>query len=200
MFTGIVKSKAKFVSLEKGKLLLESEMFGGQALFEQGCSIAVSGVCLSLREQQAEKKLASFDLLAETVAKTNFKNLSEGSCLNLEPALQVGGGLDGHFVSGHVDGTSEVISLREIDRTSREVWFSLPESLSTYICKKGSVTINGVSLTVGEVEEGRFSVYLIPLTWTETNLGDLVAGDEVNIEVDLIARYVARILENRSLA
>jgi len=193
VFTGIIKYQGKLVSLELGKLKVESELFSTDSALELGCSIAVSGACLSLTDWSTESRTGSFDLLEETQNKTAFRALTPGSSLNLETSLLVGDGLDGHFVTGHVDAVSEVKSVEQLDKNSREIWCELPKSLASLVAPKGSITINGVSLTVGQVLEDRFSVYLIPLTWEGTNLGELEPGSLVNLEADILARYVERI-------
>jgi len=137
---------------------------------------------------------ADFDVAAETVSRTTLAGVRAGTKVNLERALRVGDGLDGHLVQGHVDGTGE---LRRIDRGPDQwtVEFSVPAGLSDEMVQKGSVAVSGVSLTIAAVEVGRFSVALIPTTWTETIFSDMSVGSKVNIETDVIGKYVRRYLK-----
>jgi riboflavin synthase len=158
-----------------------------------GDSVCVDGVCLTV----AALGSASFqaDVSAETLNVTTLGLKQPGSRVNLEPALRVGDGLGGHWVSGHVDGIAEVISTTT-DARSRRFVFSAPASLARYIARKGSVTLDGVSLTVNEVDGVKFGVNLIPHTLEASTLGSLVPGGHVNLEIDLLARYVERLSEN----
>jgi riboflavin synthase len=155
-----------------------------------GDSICVDGVCLTV----AELGEASFhaDVSAETLHVTTLGAKLAGAKVNLEPALRAGDSLGGHWVSGHVDGVAEVL-VCEGDARSLRVQFAAPAPLARYIARKGSVTLDGVSLTVNEVDGVRFSVNLIPHTLEVTTLGALVAGARVNLEIDLLARYVERL-------
>ena len=194
MFTGIIQNTGEVLKLEAGKLAIRSELF--DEAFPIGSSIAVSGACLTVVEQ--ESGVAHFELAKETLDKTSFSELKSGSKLNLEPALKMGDALDGHLVTGHVDCVSQLLVKTKIDENTTKLGFSLPENISSLVAPKGSITINGISLTVGEVEAGKFFVYIIPLTLEKTNLGLVGIGDSVNLEADLIARYTARILSERS--
>jgi riboflavin synthase len=155
-----------------------------------GDSICVDGVCLTV----AELGEASFhaDVSAETLHVTTLGTKQAGSRVNLEPALRAGDSLGGHWVSGHVDGIAEVLVCAG-DARSLRVQFAAPAPLARYIARKGSVTLDGVSLTVNEVDGVKFSVNLIPHTLEVTTLGALVAGARVNLEIDLLARYVERL-------
>jgi riboflavin synthase len=155
-----------------------------------GDSICVDGVCLTVAELGA----ASFhaDVSAETLRVTTLGGKQAGARVNLEPALRAGDSLGGHWVSGHVDGVAEVLVCAG-DARSLRVQFAAPASLARYIARKGSVTLDGVSLTVNEVDGVKFSVNLIPHTLEVTTLGTLVAGARVNLEIDLLARYVERL-------
>ena len=137
-----------------------------------------------------------FDLLAESLDRTNLGHLKPGHPVNLERALRVDGRLGGHFVQGHVDGTAQVVALEEKGPDLR-IDIALPEEFARYVVYKGSIAINGVSLTVAAVNPSHFSVWVIPHTLENTNLGDLEAGDLVNLEFDILAKYVERLLETR---
>jgi riboflavin synthase len=156
-----------------------------------GDSIAVAGVCLTATRFDAGCFFV--DVSNETLSKTTLGRLQVGSQVNLERALLAGGALGGHYVTGHVDGVGKVIDLRADGRSWR-LSFSAPDHLMRYVAQKGSVTIEGTSLTVNEVSDAFFGVNLVPHTWEVTTLGALRVGDEVNIEIDIIARYVERLL------
>jgi riboflavin synthase len=158
-----------------------------------GDSVCVDGVCLTV----AALDSASFqaDVSAETLNVTTLGLKQPGARVNLEPALRVGDGLGGHWVSGHVDGIADVMSTAT-DARSRRIVFSAPASLARYIARKGSVTLDGVSLTVNEVDGTKFGVNLIPHTLEASTLGSLEPGGRVNLEIDLLARYVERLSGN----
>ena len=155
-----------------------------------GDSICVDGVCLTVADTGA----ASFqaDVSGETLRVTTLGAKAEGARVNLEPALRAGDSLGGHWVSGHVDGIAEVLATSS-DARSLRVDFAAPKTLARYIARKGSVTLDGVSLTVNDVDGPRFSVNLIPHTLEVTTLGSLAVGVRVNLEIDLLARYVERL-------
>jgi len=156
-----------------------------------GESVAVSGACLTAC--RIEGAAVGFDLAAQTVSRTTLGEVAVGAKVNLERALRLGEGLDGHLVQGHVDGVGEV---RRIDRSADQwaVDFAAPGSLTDEMVEKGSVAVCGVSLTLTAVGDGLFSVALIPTTWKATTLGDMSAGSKVNIETDVIGKYVRRYL------
>ncbi len=156
-----------------------------------GDSIAVSGVCLTVTQIGGAK--FTTDLSRETLALTTLEGARSGSRVNLEAALKAGEPIGGHLVSGHVDGIGRVIS-RHADARSEYFEIEVPRELTRYIARKGSICIDGVSLTVNEVTGNAFVVNLIPHTLSVTTLGDLAAGAPVNVEVDLLARYVERLL------
>lgn len=161
-----------------------------------GDSVSVNGVCLTattVRDQGF-----SCDLSVETLSATTAGHWRQGDRLNLETALTPAKPLGGHLVSGHVDGVGRLVALRDEGRSWR-LSFEVPLPLARYVARKGSITIDGVSLTVNEVEGLTFGVNIIPQTWTHTTLGDRQVGDPVNLEVDLIARYVERLLAAREL-
>ncbi len=193
MFTGLVEDVGTVVAVRpKGNgrvLTLQTAI--PLAEVDLGASIAVNGVCLT-----AEGFVGNtFTVTAgkETLSVTTVGGLKKGGRVNLERALRVGDRLGGHLVQGHVDGVGQVRSVTR-DRESLIAWVDAPKSLRRYIATKGSVTVDGVSLTVNELDAGAFRVNLIPHTVAMTTLGDRVAGDPVNLEVDLLARYVERLL------
>lgn len=195
MFTGIIEKKAKLISRKvmgkAGKLTVE--ISGDYAGFENlvvGESIAVNGCCLSLEKSSGDGKTLEFHTLAETLKKTNLGELGKGSSLNLERALTLNSRLGGHFVSGHIDGVSEVLSLKKTG-DDYELKIAMKAELLPYMVPKGSIAINGVSLTLVEVNDSFFTVHLIPLTLNDTNIGSFKGGEEVNLETDIIGKYVA---------
>jgi riboflavin synthase len=155
-----------------------------------GDSICVDGVCLTVAAVGGDSFIA--DVSGETLRITTLGNKLPGARVNLEPALRAGDGLGGHWVSGHVDGPAEVVSVTE-DARSLQVELEAPPALSRYIARKGSVTLDGVSLTVNAVDGHRFSINLIPHTLEVTTLGTLTRGSRLNLEIDLLARYVERL-------
>jgi riboflavin synthase len=158
---------------------------------EPGGSVAVNGVCLTAITASPERFTA--DVSAETLAVTTFGRLVPGTRVNLEPPLRAGDPLDGHIVTGHVDGVAEVVGVEPAGRSQRLV-IEVPERLSRYLAAKGSVAVDGVSLTVNAVRGRRFEVNIIPHTQTATIIGEYGQGSAVNIEVDMIARYLARLV------
>jgi riboflavin synthase len=162
-----------------------------------GDSVCVQGVCLTVTRLQGSVFFA--DVSRETLSKTTLGKLSMGSSVNLEPSLRAGDPLGGHMVSGHVDAVG---SLRRIDQDARS-WrleFELPAPLTRFVAAKGSISLNGVSLTVNHVDGLRFDVNIIPHTHTVTTLGELRMGDEVNVEIDVVARYLDRLMQPVGLA
>jgi len=160
-----------------------------------GDSIAVNGVCLTAERFERSCFVVTAGL--ETMNKTSLGAVSAGSGVHLERALRVGDRLGGHFVQGHVDGLGRVNSIEEA-KESWIIWVEIPEELSRYVAPKGSICIDGVSLTVNEIRERRFRVNIVPHTIEVTNMGRLGVGDSVNIEVDILAKYVERMLTGSS--
>ena len=193
MFTGIIASIGTIVRLEprSGDTRLHVDASGlDLSDVRVGDSICVSGVCLTAIAIEGAKFAA--DVSTETLSCTTLGMLQSGQCVNLEKSLRLADRLGGHLVSGHVDGVGRVLSVTPDARSQR--WtFELPPSLARYVGAKGSICIDGVSLTVNEVDANRFGVNLIPHTVAVTTFRDKHAGDAVNIEVDLIARYVERL-------
>ncbi len=193
MFTGIVAATGVLKSLEsfEGDLRIRFDVPGElMAEARVGDSCAVSGVCLTMLEPDASG--FSADVSTETLDKTSLGNRQPGDRVNLELAMKASDRFGGHLVSGHVDGMAVLVSRHEDARSERFV-FAAPKPLARYIAPKGSVCLDGVSLTVNEVEENRFSICIIPHTLDVTTFGDMKVGDKVNLEVDLIARYLDRL-------
>ncbi len=194
MFTGLVQAVGRVMALTRtaggARLAVDA---GGLDLAgaRPGDSISVSGVCLTAVAVDAGGFQA--DLSAETLARTTLGGLRPGARVNLEPALRLSDRLGGHLVSGHVDGLGRVVSARQADG-GRRLRLAAPAALARYIAEKGSITVDGVSLTVNAVAGAEFDLTLIPETVARTTLGGLRAGDRVNLEVDLLARYLERLL------
>lgn len=194
MFTGIVQAVGTVVgadAFDSGDRRLRIDTRGiALAALEVGASLCVSGVCLTIVE--SAKGVVAMDVSARTLADTVLGAWTVGQNVNLEPALAAGDALGGHFVMGHVDGAAEVVQLRE-DGRSVELVLSAPRELNRFIAPKGSVALDGVSLTVNDVSTDSFSVNLVPHTLSETTLSDCRAGSRLNLEIDIIARYVAQL-------
>jgi riboflavin synthase len=194
VFTGIVQDMGRIESREaRGgdvRLVIGCERLA-LARARPGDSICVQGCCLTAVAIEGQR--FTTDVSRETLALTTLGALAVGTRINLEPALRVGDELGGHLVSGHVDGVARLIALSE-DGRSRRLVFEPPAALMRYIARKGSVTLDGVSLTVNEVAASSFGVNIIPHTQTVTTLGTLTPASSVNIEVDLFARYVERLM------
>jgi len=197
MFTGLVEESGEVIGLEAqqggGRLRLRAPKLGPAARL--GDSIAVNGCCLTVSERTED--LLVFDLLAETLRLTNLGTLQRGELVNLEPALAAGGRLGGHFVQGHIDGTAQVLAF-EPHGNDHRLEISLPPGFAQYVVYKGSIAVNGISLTVAEVKPESFVLWIIPHTLAMTNLGGCVAGSVVNLEFDLLAKYLERLLAVRS--
>lgn len=196
MFTGIITDTGRVLALEqRGDLHARIATHYDISTIELGASIACDGVCLTVvGTGTAPEGWFDVEISAETVSKTNIgrNGWHAGRPINLERALKVGDELGGHIVSGHVDGVAEVISITPEGESIR-VRFRAPDALAGFIAQKGSVALNGTSLTVNEVEGAEFGVNLIPHTRKVTTWGRVAAGDVVNLEVDTLARYVARL-------
>jgi len=198
MFTGLVEEIGLCEDLQRSagsaRLLIKAP--GISLGVKIGDSISVNGCCLtaiSIREG-----VMAFDLLDETLQRTNLKDLISGRKINLERSLLADGRLGGHFVQGHVDATIPVVAILQQGSDLR-IDFKVPPEFAAYVAYKGSVAINGVSLTIAEVTADSFAVWIIPHTATHTNLGDLRVGDLVNLECDMLAKYAARIMQMRGL-
>jgi riboflavin synthase len=193
MFTGLITDlgRVRRIDAAAGGARLVIETAYDMAAVEIGASIACSGACLTVVEKGPDG--FAVDVSAETLAHTTIGGWKPGDRVNLEQALRVGDALGGHLVSGHVDAVTAVLARRP-DGESQRFQFQIPEGYERLIAPKGSVCLDGVSLTVNEVESGRFGVNIIPHTAEKTTFGALGPGARVNLEVDLIARYVARLL------
>jgi len=194
VFTGIVQDLGRVQTVEQRsgdtRLTIEVQQLPLDRM-QVGDSICVQGCCITA--VALHKNSFQADLSRETLALTTLGELSVGTRVNLEPALRAGDPLGGHLVSGHIDGIARVVS-RASDARSLRLSFEVPGGLARYIARKGSVTIDGVSLTVNEVEGARFGVNLIPHTQDMTTLGSLGVGARANLEVDQIARYIERLM------
>jgi riboflavin synthase len=178
VFTGIVREVGRVASFDGSRLVVDAKTTGAA-----GDSIAIDGVCLTA---VAHAPLA-FDVVAETLDRTTLGTLHTGDAVNIEPALRAGDPLGGHMVQGHVDGVGRVRSSGEL------VWFDAPPGVLRYCVEKGSIAVNGVSLTVAALDASGFAVALVPHTRAATTLGGLEPGDAVNLEADVVAKYVERL-------
>ncbi len=193
MFTGIVTDLGEVTSVEKrGDTRFSISTSYDIKSIAIGASIACTGCCLTVVEKTKGAFLV--EASAETLSKTTLKNWKVGTRINLERAVRVGDELGGHIVSGHVDGLGEILSIKP-DGDSKRFRFKVPNDIARFIAQKGSVTLDGTSLTVNEVEGNTFGVNIIPHTQAVTTWGHARVGDAVNIEIDMLARYVARLAE-----
>lgn len=194
MFTGIITDVGEVVSRDGGRMALRTH-YDPQTI-ALGASIACDGCCLTVTSLAPAAMGCTFtvDVSNETLSRTTLKNWAAGRKINLERSLKAGDELGGHIVSGHVDGVARLFEI-SADGESRRLCFEAPDFLARFIAEKGSVALDGTSLTVNHVAGRRFSVNLIPHTLTVTTWGSKRAGDEVNLEIDPLARYVARLME-----
>lgn len=192
MFSGLIKQLGVLIRQPDSTLTIDAGSLASSCRL--GDSVAVSGVCLTVVDISPPR--LTMDVLRETLERTNLGLLRPGDIVNLEPALKVGGELGGHFVTGHVDGEGELISISRRDRD----WIfriELPSGLEKYMVEKGSITIEGISLTIVEVAGKIVSVHIIPHTFSNTNLKEKRKGSQLNIESDLLGKYVVNYLEKR---
>jgi riboflavin synthase len=196
MFTGIVTDIGEVVSRNDGRFSIRTHVPAEK--LEVGGSMACDGCCLTMTSVRADAggSIFSVDVSNETRGKTTLGSWEPGRKVNLEQALRLGQELGGHLVTGHVDGVAQIVDI-VADGESRRFSFEVPDHLASYIAPKGSVALDGVSLTVNEVSDNRFGVNLIPHTLTVTTWGAKTPGQSINLEVDLFARYIARLLEFR---
>lgn len=199
MFTGLIETTGVFVGIawqgKAGKFSIDPAKHWSD--LTNGESIAVNGTCLTL--EQVRNGILTFHVMRETFSKTNLGDLKSGDSVNLERALCAGGRLGGHLVSGHVDATADVVSFGR-KGSDLELRIALPPELKNFIVLKGSICINGVSLTVSDLTDEDFAVSLIPTTERETNLKFLSPGCKVNLEADMIAKYVCARLDAMGLS
>lgn len=194
MFTGIIEAVGQVQSLQpKGDDIRLTVSVGKLDMkdVKLGDSIATNGVCLTVVD--FSDTYFSVDVSPETIKRSGFADYDVGGKVNLEKAMQANARLGGHIVSGHVDGVGEVLSIQPIDRWL-EIWIKAPDNLAKYLAEKGSITVDGVSLTVNEVDGAKFMLTLIPHTLQETIIGTYKVGSKINLEVDLIARYLERLM------
>ncbi|MGF1500658.1 MAG: riboflavin synthase [Paracoccaceae bacterium] len=200
MFTGLVREVGRIRAVREGSATGDTrfEILSARPAreIEIGASIAVSGVCLTAVEVGSAGTGSWFAVEAsgETLSATTAGDWRPETPVNLEPALRVGDELGGHIVAGHVDGVAEVTDVRP-EGGSHRLTIRVPDGLARYVAPKGSVALDGISLTVNEVSDARFGVNIIPHTWTQTTLAGIRPGSRLNLEVDLLARYVARLAE-----
>jgi riboflavin synthase len=195
MFTGIILSIGEIAAIEDQgdrKFFIASDLEVGK--ISMGASIACNGICLTVVSKSGN--LFAVQASRETLDVSTAKDWQVGTKLNLEPALRVGYELGGHLVLGHVDGMARVTDIQK-DGESLRFAFDIPESFARFVAAKGSIAIDGVSLTVNEVEKASFHVNIIPYTQSHTCFGHYKVGDNVNFEIDVTARYLARMLEGR---
>lgn len=193
MFTGIVKELGRIAALDGGaagvRVVVEAP--GTAPGIGLGDSVAVNGCCLTAVEIGATT--IAFDAVPETLSRTSLSRLAPGVTVNLEPALRAGDPMGGHVVQGHVDGVGSVRSVTP-EGAGRRIWFDTPESVLRYCVEKGSIAIEGVSLTIAALDEAGVAVALIPHTLAATTIGALAPGDPVNLEADVLAKYVERLV------
>jgi riboflavin synthase len=193
MFTGLVREVGRVASVAGGAdgVRIDVEAPETAAGAQIGDSVLINGVCLTV-VSVADGRFA-FDAVPETLARSSLGRLEAGSRVNLEPALRAGEPLGGHYVQGHVDGVGTVRSV-EAEGDGKRIWFDAPPELLRYVVEKGSIAIEGTSLTIADLDDEGFAVALIPHTLAETTLGALAPGDPVNLEADVLAKYVERLL------
>jgi riboflavin synthase len=193
MFTGLIEEVGIVIAVGAGKSGNQLKIAAPRIArkMRRGDSLAVNGCCLTLSSHRGDELI--FDLLEETIARTNLKNLQQKGPVNLERALAASQRFGGHFVQGHIDCVSPIIAYRK-SGTDFRVEIELPEAFAHYVARKGSIAVNGISLTVAEILPKSFVVWIIPYTKTHSNLDRIQAGDLMNLEFDILAKYVERLL------
>ena len=194
MFSGIIENKGFVLRFEKQKdfrLVLDTNLKYKD--IKKGSSVCCNGICLTVISKKKKKKYTqlSFDVSQEPINCSNFNVIKKGDEINIEKSLRVGDEISGHFVFGHVDDTSKLISIKKVG-DSHEIKLEISKKIKKYIAKKGSVSLNGISLTVNQVKNNFIVLNIIPFTWLNTNLKGLKIGDRINLEVDMLARYVTQ--------
>ena len=190
MFTGIVENKSVILRHDKGLLSISNPWPSSEV--QLGQSISINGCCLTVVASSDQN--IDFDLSPETYQKTNFSKKKVSHYVNLERAVSANKGLDGHVVSGHIDGVAQVVDVKLVEENYHKIVFQVENQFSGFLIPKGSVAIDGISLTVNEVNQNQFSVMIIPHTWNHTVIHSVKVGDTVNIEYDMIAKYVEKIV------
>lgn len=192
MFTGIIEGQGivkKFDTKTRNRSAAKMSVDLGNLVkgLRQGDSVAINGVCLTAIH--ISKNQAEFEMIGETFKKTNLRTIKLGDKVNIERSLKVGEKMEGHFVLGHIDGTGKII---KIEKLSKEIkfWIELPKDLARFVVKKGSITVDGISLTIVDVKKNKISISIIPHTMKITNLSSKKIGDKVNIETDILGKYV----------
>jgi len=194
MFTGIISAIGRIDDIQKpGDWRLKITTPWDCAKIDLGASIACSGVCLTVVERDAD--WFAVEVSAESLSRTTIGTWQAGTQINLERALRLGDELGGHIVSGHVDGLAIIDQITR-SGDSHELGISVPEALSKFIAEKGSVSLDGISLTVNAIEDSRFGVNIIDHTWGHTTLGHATIGQHLNLEIDMLARYVSRLISS----
>lgn len=195
MFTGIIEELGEVTGIEPGadssRITVRGEVATSDAA--HGASIAVNGACLTVTDTEVKGGEVTFDVMAESLRRTGLGDLAVGDAVNLERAMVLGERLDGHLVQGHVDGTATIVERRPGERWE-EVRLALPSELAPFVVEKGSICLDGVSLTLSAIGEDHVEVALIPTTLELTTLGRKGIGDRVNVEVDVLGKYVHRML------
>ena len=186
MFTGIIQSTGTIKELTESQIVIQAPSLISD--LKKGGSVAVDGVCLTVIELLSDS--FSADFMPETAQKTIIENYKEGSLVNLELPMRPQDRFEGHIVTGHVEARGEVL---DIQADGNVLTIQLPTELDRYIVPKGSITLNGISLTVADVKNGQFTVSIIPHTWKETNLHTLNNGDKVNVETDILAKHIEKL-------
>ena len=194
MFSGIIENRGivkEFKKLKDYHLVLDTDLKFKD--IKKGSSVCCNGVCLTVTSKKNLSKSTqlSFDVSKETVSCTNFNQLKVGDLINIEKSLRIGDEISGHFVFGHVDETAELVSIKKIGG-SFELKFRISKNLRKLVAKKGSVSVNGISLTINNIIKNEISLNIIPYTWDKTNLHKLKVGNRINLEVDMLARYVTQ--------
>jgi len=194
LFTGIIQEKGKFIRRIKGSTKYQLQIEAEKVLkgAKKGDSIAVNGVCLTAVEFGDNYFKA--DVMPETLNSTNLGDLERGESLNLEQSLQPTDYIGGHFVSGHVDGTALLKNIKR-EKNAFLIDMEISQEIEKFVVKKGSIAVNGISLTVMEISSNIMTVSIIPETWSETNIAELKIGDKINIETDMLGKYVYKMLE-----
>ena len=196
MFAGIVSHLGKLKKKEKSHFIFEADESFCKKLHES-TSVAVNGICLTIDEKPTKNTFA-ISIMPETLRRTMFGELQEGAVVNLELPVTAETLISGHFVQGHIDGTGRVLAIKE-EGNSQIITIGIPEKLSNSIVEKGAVALNGISLTVIKEATTYFTVGIIPYTWEHTMLHNLKYGDLVNIELDVLVKYIDKILKSRGL-